>query len=210
MFIVEVMGADQLLNQQLSCLCPLSLSCLTSWWVVQGVVVVERLRRVAELQLLGSDNDSSKLLVVVVVEGHSSHMLPSPVPAHNCVASTGAHTADSLALAPHWHHQHTGHTGCSQLTATSQHLQHHTGEAEAGLHLASTGDTGDTGARRRERCPGGSPGTAGAGRVVVAVCWLSAMVLQPSFVINKLTPLQLQHLGPATRLVTLLTLALQP
>ena len=119
-------------------------------------------------------------------------------------------TADSLALAPHWHHQHTGHTGCSQLTATSQHLQHHTGEAEA-EYLASTGDIGDTGVRRRERCPGGSPGTAGAGRVFVAVCWLlSAMVPQPSFVINKLTPLQLQHLGPATRLVTLLTLALQP
>ena len=174
-----------------------------------GGAGLERLRRVAELQLLGSDNDSSKLLVVVVVEGHSSHMLPSPVPAHNCVASTGAHTADSLALVPHWH-QHTGHTGCSQLTATSQHLQHHTGEAEA-EHLASTGDTGDTGGRRSERCPGGSPGTAGAGRVVVAVCWLlSAVVPQPSFVINKLTPLQLQHLGPATRLVTLLTLALQP
>ena len=165
------MGADQLLNKQLSCLCPLSLSCLTSWWVVQGVVV--RVRRVAELQLLVLTMTvlSSwlwwwwRVTAVTCCPGQCQLTTVWPAAGYWC-------TADSLALAPHWHHQHTGHTGCSQLTATSQHLQHHTGEAEAGLHLASTGDIGDTGVRRRERCPGGSPGTAGAGRVVVAVCWL--------------------------------------
>ena len=109
------------------------------------------------------------------VEGHSSHMLPGPVPAHNCVASTGLDGAEQTA----WHWSHTGSGPSTLVTLVvvsslppAQHLQPHTGEAEAGLHLASTGDIGDTGVRRRERCPGGRPGTAGAGRVVVAVCCL--------------------------------------
>ena len=109
------------------------------------------------------------------VEGHSSHMLPGPVPAHNCVASTGLDGAEQTA----WHWSHTGSGPSTLVTLVvvsslppAQHLQPHTGEAEAGLHLASTGDIGDTGVRRRERCPGGRPGTAGAGRVVVVVCCL--------------------------------------
>ena len=77
-----------------------------------GGAGLERLRRVAELQLLGSDNDSSKLLVVVVVEGHSSHMLPSPVPAHNCVASTGAQQTA-------WHWSHTGTSTLVTLVVVS-------------------------------------------------------------------------------------------
>ena len=116
-----------------------------------GGAGLERLRRVAELQLLVLTMTvlSSWLWwcwrVTAVTCCPAQCQLTTVWPAawYWC-------TADSLALVPHWHHQHTGHTGCSQLTATSQHLQPHTGEAEA-EHLASTGDTGDTGARRSEK-----------------------------------------------------------
>ena len=155
------MAADQLLNQQLSCLCPQSLSCLVLSYQLVGGAGLVRWAAAA-----GSDNDSSKLLVVVEGGGsQQSHVAGPRASSQLCGQHrAGWCRADSLALVPHWQwSQHTGHTGCSQLTATSQHLQPHTGEAEAGLHLASTGDTGDTGVRRRERCPGGRPGTAGAG-----------------------------------------------
>ena len=114
-----------------------------------GGAGLERLRRVAELQLLVLTMTvlSSWLWwcwrVTAVTCCPAQCQLTTVWPAlvvHSRQPGTGP------TLAP----PHTGHTGCSQLTATSQHLQPHTGEAEA-EHLASTGDTGDTGARRSEK-----------------------------------------------------------
>ena len=144
---------------------------------------------------------------MVVVEGHSSHMLPRPVPAHNCVASTGG--AQQTA----WHWPHTGTTSTLvTLVVVSSLPPASTCSITLGRLRLSTWPPQEI---QETQEPGGGRG------VLVAAghcrCWagccsgvLAAVVLQPSFVINKLTPLQLQHLGPATRLVTLLTLALQP
>ena len=133
------------------------------------------------------------------VEGHSSHMLPGPVPAHNCVASTGLDGAEQTAW--HWSHTGSGPSTLVTLVVVSSLPPASTCSHTLGrLRLACTWPPQET---QETQEPGEGRGVLVVGRAlqVPGSCsgvLSAAMVPQPSFVINKLTPLQLQHLGPAT------------